>query len=258
MKFTLFELWAHMGVGARLIAGTMLLMSLASIVIVCERVALLSRSSKQSMNFARKLAELLGEGDLDRAAHNPIPGEVGHLGRVLQAALRTYQSSPKGDAELTFDSVARVLERQAQREVLNMKRGVGVLANVASTAPFVGLLGTVLGIVNSFELMAESGSGGLSTVSAGIAEALATTALGLLVAIRPGSKRAPWTSRRPATSCSTCSRATFARANTTPATRASRSAPRSPSAWSAEPWPLALAALGLALDSRRRSTSRPW
>jgi biopolymer transport protein ExbB/TolQ len=183
MKFTLFELWAHMGVGARLIAGTMLLMSLASIVIVCERVALLSRSSKQSMNFARKLAELLGEGDLDRAAHNPIPGEVGHLGRVLQAALRTYQSSPKGDAELTFDSVARVLERQAQREVLNMKRGVGVLANVASTAPFVGLLGTVLGIVNSFELMAESGSGGLSTVSAGIAEALATTALGLLVAI---------------------------------------------------------------------------
>jgi biopolymer transport protein ExbB/TolQ len=108
---------------------------------------------------------------------------VGHLGRVLQAALRTYQSSPKGDAELTFDSVARVLERQAQREVLNMKRGVGVLANVASTAPFVGLLGTVLGIVNSFELMAESGSGGLSTVSAGIAEALATTALGLLVAI---------------------------------------------------------------------------
>jgi biopolymer transport protein ExbB/biopolymer transport protein TolQ len=183
MKFTLFELWAHMGVGARLIAGTMLLMSLASIVIVCERVALLSRSSKQSMSFARKLAELLGDGDLDRAAHNPIPGEVGHLGRVLQAALRTYQSSPKGDAELTFDSVARVLERQAQREVLNMKRGVGVLANVASTAPFVGLLGTVLGIVNSFELMAESGSGGLATVSAGIAEALATTALGLLVAI---------------------------------------------------------------------------
>jgi biopolymer transport protein ExbB/TolQ len=183
MKFTMFELWAHMGVGARLIAGTLLLMSLASIVIVCERVALLSKSSKQSLAFARKLAELLSEGDLDRAAQSPIGGQVGHLGRVLSAALRTYQTSPKHDIELTFDSVARVLERQAQREVLNMKRGVGVLANVASTAPFVGLLGTVLGIVNSFELMAESGSGGLSTVSAGIAEALATTALGLLVAI---------------------------------------------------------------------------
>ena len=64
-----------------------------------------------------------------------------------------------------------------------MKRGIGVLSTVASTAPFVGLLGTVMGIVNAFSSMAASGSGGLATVSAGIAEALATTALGLLVAI---------------------------------------------------------------------------
>jgi biopolymer transport protein ExbB/biopolymer transport protein TolQ len=58
-----------------------------------------------------------------------------------------------------------------------------VLATVSSTAPFVGLLGTVMGIVNSFQSMAASGSGGLGTVSAGIAEALVTTAFGLLVAI---------------------------------------------------------------------------
>lgn len=183
MKLTLFELWYHMGIGARLITGTMLAMSLASIVVVCERVALLSSSSKQSIAFARKLAELLGDGDLDRAAAAPAGDKVGHLGRVLQAALRAYQSSPKNDPDLTFESVARVLERQAQREVHSMKRGIGVLANVASTAPFVGLLGTVLGIVNAFEMMGETGSGGLSTVSAGISEALATTALGLLVAI---------------------------------------------------------------------------
>jgi biopolymer transport protein ExbB/TolQ len=185
MKFTLFELWAHMGLGARLITGTMLLMSLASIVIVCERMAVLLTSSKQSVTFARKLAELLGEGDIDRAASGSaqLGDKVGHLGRVLSGALRVYQTCPKGDEDFTFESVARVLERQAQREVHNMKRGVGVLANVASTAPFVGLLGTVLGIVNAFEMMAATGSGGLSTVSAGIAEALATTALGLLVAI---------------------------------------------------------------------------
>lgn len=183
MQFTLIELWHHMGIGARLITLTMLAMSLASIVIVCERVAVLASSSKQSVAFARKLAELLSEGDLDRAAAAPFAGGVGHLGRVLQAALRSYQSAPKGDPDFTFEAVARVLERQAQREVHNMKRGVGVLANVSSTAPFVGLLGTVLGIVNAFEMMALTGSGGLSTVSAGIAEALATTALGLLVAI---------------------------------------------------------------------------
>ena len=183
MKFTLIELWAHMGVGAQLITGTMLLMSLASIVIVCERLAVLVTSSKQSVAFARQLAELLADGDIDRAAAVPAGEKIGHLGRVLSGALRVYQTCPKGDEDFTFESVARVLERQAQREVHNMKRGIGVLANVASTAPFVGLLGTVLGIVNAFEMMAATGSGGLSTVSAGIAEALATTALGLLVAI---------------------------------------------------------------------------
>src|SRR5581483_1571912 len=81
------------------------------------------------------------------------------------------------------ESVARALERQAQREVATLKRGHGVLATVGSTVPFVGLLGTVMGIVNAFQQMAASGSGGLGTVSAGIAEALITTAFGLLVAI---------------------------------------------------------------------------
>ena len=79
--------------------------------------------------------------------------------------------------------MARALERQAQREVQSLKRGLGVLATVGSTAPFVGLLGTVMGIVNAFQPMAAPGSGGLGTVSAGIAEALITTAFGLLVAI---------------------------------------------------------------------------
>jgi len=67
--------------------------------------------------------------------------------------------------------------------VQSLKRGLTVLATVGSTAPFVGLMGTVMGIVNAFTMMAASGSGGLGTVSAGIAEALVTTAFGLLVAI---------------------------------------------------------------------------
>jgi biopolymer transport protein ExbB/TolQ len=183
MNFTVVELWQHMGLGARLITLTLLAMSVASIVVVCERVYVLAASSKQSVAFARQLAELLKEGDLDRAATVQSEPNTGHLGRVLQAALRTYQISPRNDEDLTFESVARSLERQGQREIHGMKRGVGVLANVASNAPFVGLLGTVLGIVNAFESMAQSGTGGLSTVSGGIAEALATTALGLLVAI---------------------------------------------------------------------------
>jgi biopolymer transport protein ExbB/biopolymer transport protein TolQ len=172
-----------MGLAARLIAATMLAMSLVSLVVVFERLLALTASRRESMAFARTSAELLADGDLERAAAAPAAANVGHLGRVLQAAFRAYRTSPKGDDDLVFESVARALERQAQREVHSMKRGVGVLASVGSTAPFVGLLGTVLGIVNSFETMAVTGSGGLATVSSGIAEALATTALGLVVAI---------------------------------------------------------------------------
>ncbi len=183
MKFTLLELWNHMGVGARLITATLLLMSLASVAIACERIALFVVSSKRSIAFARRLTELLADGDISRAAATPVGDNEGHLGRVLAAALRAFQTCPKGDEDFVFETVARVLERQGQREVHNMKRGIGLLASVASLAPFVGLLGTVIGIVNAFQMMASTGSGGLSTVSAGIAEALATTALGLLVAI---------------------------------------------------------------------------
>jgi biopolymer transport protein ExbB/biopolymer transport protein TolQ len=93
-----------------------------------------------------------------------------------------FKLAPK-DRDVAVESVARALERQAAREVQVFKRGLGVLATVGSTAPFIGLLGTVMGIVNSFQMMAASGSGGLGTVSAGIAEALITTAFGLLVAI---------------------------------------------------------------------------
>src|SRR5208282_1241654 len=112
-----------------------------------------------------------------------IPAGEGYLGRVLGAGLKAWRASSRVDSDLTFESVARALERGSQREIQLMKRGQGVLGTVSSTAPFVGLLGTVMGIVNSFQAMAASGSGGLGTVSAGIAEALITTAFGLLVAI---------------------------------------------------------------------------
>jgi biopolymer transport protein ExbB/TolQ len=102
---------------------------------------------------------------------------------VIAAGLSAYKGTRSADKDLCFESVARALERQQARELVALKRGYGWLATVGSTAPFVGLLGTVMGIVTAFEKMAASGSGGLGTVSAGIAEALITTAFGLLVAI---------------------------------------------------------------------------
>lgn len=183
MQFTLTDLWAHMGLFARMIVGVLAVMSIASLLIACERYIVMRKSKKQSMAFASEMASLLTTRDLDAAASAQLGTAVGHIGRVLQAGLTAFRTVPRSEPEIAFESVARALERQGQREVQNMKRGQGVLATVGSTAPFVGLLGTVMGIVNSFQAMAASGSGGLGTVSAGIAEALVTTAFGLLVAI---------------------------------------------------------------------------
>ncbi|MHB0948431.1 MAG: MotA/TolQ/ExbB proton channel family protein, partial [Gemmatimonadaceae bacterium] len=82
-----------------------------------------------------------------------------------------------------INSTERAIERNMLIEVTSLKRGLAVLATVGATAPFVGLLGTTMGIVNAFTGMAASGSGGLASIGAGIAEALITTAFGLLVAI---------------------------------------------------------------------------
>jgi biopolymer transport protein ExbB/biopolymer transport protein TolQ len=182
MQFTLTELWAHMGLFARLVVAAMALMSVASLLITGERLLFFKKSRDESKAFAEKVAPVLERGDLDAAAKLEAK-DVGYLGRVILAGLAAYRTRGADDYELTVDSVARALERQTQREVQTLKRGQGLVATVGSTAPFVGLLGTVVGIVNSFQMMAASGSSGLGTVSAGISEALVTTAFGLLVAI---------------------------------------------------------------------------
>lgn len=183
MQFTLVELWGHMGLFARLVVIVLGIMSVASLVVLAERLVVFRKSRRDSRTFAEKMGAILAKGDLNTAASTNMGKNIGHLGRVIGAGLMAYRLSPAGDRDVAVESVARALDRQGQREVQSFKRGLGLLATVGSTAPFVGLLGTVMGIVTAFQLMAASGSGGLGTVSAGIAEALVTTAFGLLVAI---------------------------------------------------------------------------
>ncbi|MFT3714320.1 MAG: MotA/TolQ/ExbB proton channel family protein [Archangium sp.] len=182
MDFSLGHLWSQMGLFAKLVVITMGLMSLASLLVMFERIVVYMRSGSESVRFAEKMAKVLAGGDVNAAAQAGLNKDVGHLGRTINAGLNAFKSAP-ANKDLAVESVARALERQSAREVQSFKRGLGVLATVGSTAPFVGLLGTTMGIVNSFQQMANSGSGGLGTVSAGIAEALITTAFGLLVAI---------------------------------------------------------------------------
>jgi biopolymer transport protein TolQ len=184
-QFTLVELWAHMGLFARIVVYALALQSLASIVVMAERLISFVRSSRESRRFAARLAGAIERDGIDAAARARHGEGLGHLGRVLSAGLAAYAMTRTAGAtaDLTIESVARALERQAQREQQNLKRGINLLASVGSTAPFIGLLGTVIGIINAFRQMAATGSGGLGAVSAGISEALVATAFGLLVAI---------------------------------------------------------------------------
>jgi biopolymer transport protein ExbB/biopolymer transport protein TolQ len=180
MHFSAIELWTTMGAFAKTIVIAMLVMGVASVFVTCERVIVFMRSRSASRRYAQTMGQVFESGEL-RAM--PDQGNLGYIGRVIQAGLKAFETSPSREEQFIVDTVARALERQAQRETENLRRGQGVLGTVSSTAPFVGLLGTVIGIVTAFQQMAATGAGGLATVSAGIAEALVTTAIGLLVAI---------------------------------------------------------------------------
>ena len=108
-----------------------------------------------------------------------------HLARIVGAMFRCYERA-RGDEGGGLDTLELVRREQArQREAAgaDLRRGLTVLATTGSIAPFVGLLGTVIGIITAFQTIASSGSGGLGAISAGIAEALIVTAFGLAVAI---------------------------------------------------------------------------
>jgi biopolymer transport protein TolQ len=181
MSFSLSSLWLSMGVFAKTIVIVMLLMSLCSMFVTCERAVVFVRSKRASLRYAARVASAFSNGQLMSGAQKG--DDLGYLGRVIEAGVQAFKTSPSREEQFTIETVARALERQAQRELQQLRRGQSLLGTVSSTAPFVGLLGTVIGIVTAFQQMAASGTGGLSTVSAGIAEALVTTAIGLLVAI---------------------------------------------------------------------------
>ncbi|MBI4501970.1 MAG: MotA/TolQ/ExbB proton channel family protein [Gemmatimonadetes bacterium] len=186
MNMSLIDLWASMGGFAKGIVVMLFLMSIYSLGIAAAKWWRLHRSMRQTAKFAPEFARFLQEGQLDQAIALAEKQKISHVARVLGEALVEVKPLLRDRATVSasdINSAERAVERQMLILLSELKRGLGVLATVGATAPFVGLLGTVMGIVNAFTGMALSGSGGLAAISAGIAEALITTAFGLLVAI---------------------------------------------------------------------------
>jgi biopolymer transport protein ExbB/TolQ len=174
------------------VAGILGIMSIYSLGVMAERLVVYARSGKASRDFAEQLPGLLREAKFDDAVELAKNLKRGHLPRVLGLAISEYRHGVTALKEHgphdvgSFDvveAVNRAIERTSLRTVNELRKGLGALATIGSTAPFVGLLGTVWGIIKAFQDMAATGSGGLGTVSGAIAEALINTAFGLLVAI---------------------------------------------------------------------------
>jgi len=162
------------------------LLSVWSLAISLERVIVLARARRQSRAFARTVSPHLAEGRplpaIDAARKFPHS----HVARVIAAGLSTFQQkSARGlSAGEVIEAAGRALERTKAQTTTELSRGVGSLATIATTAPFIGLFGTVVGIVHAFrDIAASAGAGGMTVISQGIAEALLTTALGLVVAV---------------------------------------------------------------------------
>jgi biopolymer transport protein ExbB len=182
-------MWQTMGFVAKAVAVVLFIMSMWSFGVAFERIFTFTQAKNQSKLFAPQVAKQLKDGRLKEAIAlaSSKNYRYSHLAKVVLAGLQEYQfqqESGQGLArEDVMDTVRRAIQRAAALTASDMKKGVPALATIGSTAPFVGLLGTVIGVINAFQGIGASGSAGIGAVSIGISEALVETALGLVVAI---------------------------------------------------------------------------
>jgi biopolymer transport protein ExbB/biopolymer transport protein TolQ len=185
MQLSLLELWNSMGWFAKGIVFVLFGMSVFAAAIAIRKALELRRARRATLQFSDGFSRALAADDFGEAAALVATHKASHLAAAFRGVMENLAAFSK-DRRLSaveIASIQRTIELNALEQLANLRRGLGVLATIGSTAPFVGLLGTTMGVVNAFTGMATAGSGGLSAISAGIAEALITTAFGLFVAI---------------------------------------------------------------------------
>ena len=184
--FSLPDMWHQMGDLAKGVVFVLFIMSIWSLAVMIDRWLYFSAARKQSREFAPKVAGALREGKLDEAVKVADRNKKSHLAEVVTAGLQEFRNYGGGGSAVTpeqIESSKRALERAEAIVHAKLKRGLGALATIGSTAPFVGLFGTVAGILKAFNEIATMKTPGIGAVAGGISEALVTTAFGLLVAV---------------------------------------------------------------------------
>jgi biopolymer transport protein ExbB/TolQ len=185
MEINLVELWSGMGLPVKFVVILLTLQAMGCVAVVFDRVLLLTQSSKRARAFADTVQPAMEAAQYDQVLAVMAESQPNHLSGFLETGLRTFVARLHAgdDARQAAEFSRRALERKGDATSRSLNRGMNILASTGSTAPFVGLLGTVLGIINAFKMIAATGSGGIGTIGAAIGEALVVTGYGLMVAI---------------------------------------------------------------------------
>lgn len=181
MQFSLIELWPQMGPLAKAVMILLAGMSLLSLAVAVERLLKFTRSARESERFLSAWRQAVADEGVVAAAAQAESFERSYVAHLVAEATRAVEVG--GESQAWLEAYDRTARRVIIAAGIDARRGLNILATVGSTAPFVGLFGTVVGIVSAFHVMGITGQGGLGSVSAGIAEALIATGLGILVAI---------------------------------------------------------------------------
>jgi len=183
--FDLITMWTNMGILAKGVVAILAVMSAWSIGVMIDRFLAFGQARKQSREFAPAVAGCLREGKIEEAISVAEQNKRSHLAKVVEAGLQEFRAHGVSQelAGEQIESSRRACERAEAIVNAELKRGLSGLATIGATAPFVGLFGTTVGIINAFKGMASAKSAGLSSVAGGISEALVTTAFGLFVAV---------------------------------------------------------------------------
>jgi len=187
MEFGLIGMWNQMAAVAKTVAIILIALSIITLYMLIERLLTFGKAKGKSKEVAPKLSDLLKKGNIADAMTLSSKKEysTSHLARVTAGGIREYLEAK--ESRLGIEELINSAERGSERSQVmfdqELRKGLPILATIATSSPFIGLFGTIFGIMNAFRGMAVSGSTGIGAVASGISEALLTTAFGIGVAV---------------------------------------------------------------------------
>ena len=182
---SLTELLGHVGIFGGAVMVCLALLSVFSVGMIIDKHRRFRSASRQSEKFKAEFKKFLQGGEVQDLIEAAPLHQGSYVAQVVLAGITEYDGvRQRGrDPVDSLELVTSALRDSMSETLIQLRQGLGFLATIGSTAPFIGLFGTVVGIINAFRSIAATGSGGMSVVSGGIAEALVSTALGIFVAI---------------------------------------------------------------------------